>query len=83
MEVLGAWVAAHEPLLTKELEKAEQTEHAAEVEVRSEEAKQDFSGMSGMVGIRQRRVRRRHLRLNFGRSYAPTWQSSRDPNLFS
>eukprot|EP00439_Symbiodinium_sp_Y106_P034865 s4655_g4.t1 len=42
MEVLGAWVAAHEPLLTKELEKAEQTEHAAEVEVRSEAAKQEL-----------------------------------------
>ena len=42
MEVLGAWVAVHEPLLTKELEQAEKTEHTAEVEVRSEEAKQDF-----------------------------------------
>ncbi|CAE7208700.1 unnamed protein product [Symbiodinium sp. CCMP2592] len=42
MEVLGAWVAVHEPLLTKELEKAEQTEHTAEAEVRSEEAKQEL-----------------------------------------
>ncbi|OLP86975.1 hypothetical protein AK812_SmicGene31838 [Symbiodinium microadriaticum] len=42
MEVLGAWVAVHEPLLTKELEQAEKTEHTAEVEVRSEEAKQEF-----------------------------------------
>ncbi|CAE7730298.1 unnamed protein product, partial [Symbiodinium necroappetens] len=42
MEVLGAWVAVHEPLLTKELEQAEKTEHTAEVEVRSEEAKQEL-----------------------------------------
>ncbi|CAE7676050.1 unnamed protein product, partial [Symbiodinium sp. CCMP2456] len=42
MEVLGAWVAVHEPLLTKELEQAEQTEHTAEVEVRAEEAKQEL-----------------------------------------
>ena len=42
MEALGAWVAVHEPLLTKELERSEKAEQAAAAEAACEAAKQEL-----------------------------------------
>ncbi|CAE7227008.1 unnamed protein product [Symbiodinium natans] len=43
MEALGAWVAVHEPLLTKELERSEKAEQAAAAEAACEAAKQELT----------------------------------------